>query len=133
MKDFAQKVFVLGFAAALLVFGLTACQRGDSGLTGAPGADGVTGSQGPTGAQGDAGASGTNGADGQPATVVPLCPGVSNYGAFVEVGLCINNQLYGVYSANGGFLTLLAPGNYTSNAIGSACSLIVVANCAVTH
>lgn len=104
---------------------LAACapQKGDTGRSGSQG-DSIVGPVGPTGPRG---------ADGQPAQVVPLCPGVSSYGTFVEVGLCINNQLYGVYSANGGFLTYLAPGSYSSNAIGSACSLTVQANCVVTH
>ena len=79
------------------------------------------------------GVAGPAGADGRIATVVPLCPGVSNYGTFVEVGMCINGQLYAVYSANGGFMTLLAPGNYASNAIGSACNLTVHSNCIVSH
>jgi hypothetical protein len=98
---------------------------GAIGQTGAPGQNGLPGLVGPAGPQGLTGNS--------PVTVVPLCPGVSNYGAFVEVGLCINDSLYAVYSQNGGFMTLLAPGNYTSNAIGSACNLTVQANCAVSH
>lgn len=101
--------------------------KGDQGIIGPVGPGGSDGSTGPQGPQGPAGA------DGQPAQVVLLCPGVSNYGTFVEVGLCINNRLYGVYSANGGFLTELAPGSYTSNAIGSACNLTVQDNCVVTH
>lgn len=78
------------------------------------------------------GNNGANGTDATPVTVVPLCPGVSNYGAFVEVGVCINGELYGVYSANGGFLTKLANGSYSSNAIGSACNLTVT-GCVVTN
>ncbi len=109
-------------AAVLL---LPAC-RGPEGVQGRSGSPG----QSIVGPQGTAG---VNGADAVPVTVVPLCPGVSNYGAFVEVGLCLNGQLYGVYSALDGFLTLLAPGTYNSNAIGSACSLEVHAGCVVTH
>lgn len=89
--------------------------------------DGCNGETGPQGLQGP------QGANGAAATVVPLCPGVSNYGVFVEVALCLNDSLYAVYSANGGFLTLLAPGNYSSNAIGSACNLTVAAHCKVSH
>lgn len=109
--------------------------RGIKGDAGAPGQS-VTGPQGPAGhdgATGPTGDVGPRGSDGEIATVIQLCPGYSNYGTFVETALCINNQLYGVYSANGGFLTLLAPGNYTSNAIGSACNLTVVANCGVVN
>lgn len=103
---------------------------GQNGSNGTNGQDGATGSQGP---QGPAGASGANGIDTTPITVVNLCPGTSNYGVFVEIALCLNNNLYAVYSANGGFLTYLAPGGYSSNAIGSACSLTVQPNCVVTH
>lgn len=114
---------------------VVACRgpRGDQGIQGLPGI-GETGPAGRDGNDGATGPQGPAGADGQIATVVPLCPGVSSYpGVFVEAALCINNQLYGVYSANGGFLTELPPGNYTSNAIGSACNLTVQPNCVVTH
>lgn len=113
--------------ALLVLFALTtlaACGRvGRNGIDGVNGRDGINGTDG---AQGPAGA------DGTAVTIVPLCPGVSNYGAFVEVGMCINGKLYGVYSANGGFLTLLSDGAYRSNAIGSACDL-TVHGCTVTH
>lgn len=116
----------VGVAALLL----TACQEGPRGYTGAPGGQGGVGPQGPTGATGPAGA---NGADGQPAQVAQLCPGISNYGTFVEIALRINSRLYAVYSQNGGFLTYLAPGNYSSNAVGSACNFTVTADNQITH
>lgn len=129
-----------------LMVSMAACapRKGDKGDTGATGATGQTGTIGPTGPAGNNGndgvdgtnghdgATGPRGADGAIATVLQLCPGYSNYGTFVETALCINNQLYGVYSANGGFLTLLAPGRYTSNGIGSACSFSVLPDCVVT-
>lgn len=87
---------------------------------------------GSPGPMGTAGVNGSNGTNATPITVVNLCPGVSNYDAFVEVGLCISGKLYGVYSSQGGFMTYLADGNYSSNAIGSACSLTVT-GCTVTH
>jgi hypothetical protein len=75
---------------------------------------------------------GPTGADGTTITIVQLCPGHTTYpSTFLEVAMCINNKLYGVYSANGGFMTELPPGNYSSNAIGSACNLTVLANCMV--
>lgn len=120
----------------VLVVFLIACagkngSNGSNGLQGLPGTSGLTG---PSGSQGNTGLTGPRGADGQIATVVQLCPGVTTYpGVFVEVALCINNQLYGVYSANNGFLTLLVPGSYTSNAIGSACNLTILDNCIVTN
>lgn len=83
------------------------------------------------------GLNGSPGAPGAPGTVVSvvqLCPGVPSYpGVFVEVGVCISNQLYGVYSIPNAFFTLLPPGNYTSSGIGSACNLTVKAGCIVTH
>ncbi len=106
--------------ALFCLLNLTACGRGERGEIG------------PAGNSGEVGAIGPSGADGTVVTIVPLCPGVSNYGAFVEVGMCINGKLYGVYSANGGFLTLLADGAYSSNAIGSACNL-TVNGCTVSH
>lgn len=67
-------------------------------------------------------------------TVIKLCPGTTTYpGVFVEVALCLENKLYAVYSANNGFLVELVPGHYSSNAIGSACSLTVKDNCEVTN
>ena len=86
---------------------------------------------GPVGATG---ATGPSGADGTAFTVVQLCPGVPSYpGTFIETALCIDNQLYAVYSANDGFLTLLTPGSYSSDGIGSSCNLTVLPNCVVTH
>lgn len=92
------------------------------------------GQQGANGSNGSNGTNGINGTNATPVTIVPLCPGVSNYGTFIEVALCYGGTtLVGVYSANGGFATVLAPGNYSSNAIGSACNLTVQANCVITH
>lgn len=107
---------VLKIWILLFLLSLAACapEKGEPGKAGAPGQVGPPG------------------ADGQPARVVKLCPGVTAYpGVFVEVALCINNSLFGVYSANGGFLTELPPGTYSSNAIGSACNLLVLPNCKV--
>ena len=111
-----------------------------NGASGAPGQDGVDGTQGTpgqagqNGATGPTGANGANGADAIPVTSVKLCPGESTYpSAFVEYALCLEGRLFAVYSANGGFLALLPPGNYSSNAIGSSCSLTVGPNCQVTH
>ncbi len=108
---------VLALYVVLLVLLLSACGKPDKGDRGS---DGAVGKQGPAGQ------------DLVPVTVVKLCPGATTYpSVFVEVGLCINNKLWGVYSANGGFLTELSPGNYSSNAIGSACNLKILPNCVV--
>lgn len=94
------------------------------------------GAQGATGAAGSNGANGTNGTNGTnatPVSLIKLCPGTPSHTVFVEYAICVQNQLYAVYSANGGFLTLLSPGGYTSDGIGSACNLTVAANCVVSH
>lgn len=104
---------------------LAAC----AGPRGESGAQGEAGSQGPAGANG---ANGLNGADGNQITVVALCPGHTNYGTFIETALCINGQLQAVYSLNGGFLTTIVDGNYSSNAVGSACNFTVT-GCVVSH
>jgi hypothetical protein len=100
-----------------------------NGLTGSVGAIGAAGPQGEQGATGPAGEAGTQ------VTVVQFCPGVtSTYPSnFPEVGFCISNQLYAVYSANDGFLTLVTPGVYSSDGINASCTFTVAANCEVTQ
>lgn len=99
---------------------------GPQGPSGSNGNDGDDGAIGPTGPVGDTGASGTL------ATFVQFCPGVTAYpSTFVEVGICVNHNLYAVYSANDGFLTLIPPGRYHSNAIGSRCDFTVLTDCDV--
>lgn len=92
------------------------------------------------GATGNPGESivGPKGDDGSPGTVITpinLCPGfVPSYpNVFPEYALCIQGNLYGVYSANGGFLVKMPPGTYSSNGINASCTLTVGANCAVSH
>lgn len=128
----AQPCFVASQPGSILI----QCPDGSSqaihsGIDGTKGSDGQEGAIGPQGAQG---IQGLAGADGTQITVVALCPGTPSYPSiFLEDALCINNALYGVYSANGGFLTLLPPGTYSSNAIGATCSLTVRPHCQVTH
>jgi hypothetical protein len=50
---------------------------------------------------------------------------------FPEVGFCLANKLYAVYSANGGFMTEIPPGTYRSNAVGSSCTFVVLTNCRI--
>lgn len=66
-------------------------------------------------------------------TPVQFCPNVTpTYPTtFPEVGFCIQGNLYAVYSANDGFLSLIPPGTYVSNAIGSACTFTVLADCVI--
>jgi hypothetical protein len=67
-------------------------------------------------------------------TPVQFCPGTTSYpGEFNEVGFCINNNLYAVYSANNGFLTYIPNGYYNSNAIGSSCNFYVNSNCVISY
>ena len=123
-------------------------QNGNNGLDGKDGQDGQNGLNGQDGQDGQNGLNGLNGQDGQdgqdgtntvietPSEVVPiaLCPGTTTYpNKFVEQALCINNQLYGVYSQNNGFLVLLPPGQYVSNGINSTCSFEVLPNCIVYY
>lgn len=86
---------------------------------------------GPTGPQGPMGPAGSNGTL---IRIIQFCPGVvSQYPTtFPEVGFCINNSIWAVYSANDGFLTEIIPGRWNSNAIGSACSFTVLPGCIVT-
>lgn len=123
----------------LAVITLSACRgpRGDEGsngqtVVGPTGPQGIQGLPGLVGPMGPAGLNGSNGSDAS-IGIVQLCPGVSNYGTFVEIALRINGDLYAVYSANGGFMTYLAPGNYTSNGIGAACNLTVNADGTVSY
>lgn len=105
---------------------------GQNGTNGVNGQNGSNGVDGQNGSNGQDGAPGANGIDATPVTIVPLCPGVSNHAVFVEIGICLGGKLYGVYSANGGFMTYLADGAYSSNAIGSACNLVIT-GCVVSH
>jgi hypothetical protein len=100
---------------------------------GATGATGATGAAGTNGVDGSTGPQGPTGSPGTVVTPIQFCPNVTaNYPTnFPEYGLCINNQIYGVYSANDGFLALLPPGAYSSNAIGNSCNFTITANCGV--
>lgn len=105
--------------------------NGTNGSDGQNGATGATGATGPTGA---AGTNGINGTNGTVITMVKLCGGATVYPSkFVEVAACINGSLWGVYSANGGFLTELPAGTYGSNGINSSCNFVIGSNCTVAN
>lgn len=91
------------------------------------GLDGLNGEKGEKGDKGDPGKNGTN------VWTVELCPSDTTVypTTFVERGLCINGNLFAVYSQNGGFLTKLPPGLYISNAVGSNCTFEVKLGCKV--
>jgi|ERR1035437_2263438 hypothetical protein len=151
-QKFSQKeVFMKIIFLVLTISMLAACggKTGDAGSIGATGAPGVSGPTGATGPQGTDGTNGTNGSDGAtgpqgvpgtngtnatPVTVVTLCPGVSTYpSTFVEIALCLNNNLYAVLSEHDGFLTYLPPGKYESKALDSSCDLTVHPGCVISH
>lgn len=131
------------FIIAIMMVGMVGCGRnGRAGVDGGVGPQGAQGNAGATGAQGAPGnpgsnglngTNGTNGADAAPLTIVPFCPGFtpSYPNVFPEYGICLQNQLYGVYSANGGFMALLPPGTYSSNGINASCTFTISANCQV--
>lgn len=79
-------------------------------------------------------ANGTNGTPGTVMAPLQFCPGTPSYPSkFIEVGFVINGSVYAVYSANGGFMALIPPGNYTSNGIGSSCNFTLNADNTVTN
>jgi len=99
------------------------------------GAVGATGPTGATGAQGPQGPAGQNGTDATPITFVQFCSGFTpTYpSSFPEYGICVNNVMYGVYSANGGFLAELLPGEYSSDGINASCTFTIGQNCQVSQ
>lgn len=128
MKEF----FVIIFAI-LVALVLSGGCKGAPGMQGPAGEQGEEGSVGSVGAVGPAGPAGSNGTI---ITVVQFCQGTSGSEyptTFPEVGLCINGNIYAVYSANDGFLTEIVPGVYDSNAVGSACTFTVEEGCLIKH
>lgn len=104
--------------------------NGQDGANGADGAPGEKGDKGDIGATGATGAKGDKGDAGTPGTtveVVQLCGScVGAYpNVFPEIGLCMNGKLYGVYSANDGFLVFLPNGAYHSKGINCECNLVI--------
>ena len=128
-----MKLLIIVYALLILVLCM-GC-RGPQGVQGGQGQVGIPGQTivGPAGPVGAPGLNGTNGQDGTIVTPIQFCPGsVPTYpSTFPEYGFCIDNQLYAVYSANGGFLALIPDGDYQSNAVGSSCSFHV-SGCTVT-
>lgn len=84
------------------------------------------GTNGSNGSNGIDGSNGTNGLNGTQITTIKFCSHLPIYpSTFPEYGVCIDNMLYAVYSANGGFLTYLPNGSYSSNGKNSACAFTV--------
>lgn len=138
-NDQTRLLLIFTVLTALALMGCSGAD-GKDGVNGAVGHQGdvgptgPVGGRGPTGDDGLQGIPGLDGADGTQITIVKFCPGVTVYPTkFVEIGWCIEGSVYGTYSQNGGFSTLLPPGAYTSNAIGSSCSFTILANCGISH
>lgn len=114
---------------ALLIQGCAKPKDGINGATGQPGASVV----GPAGSVGATGPQGIPGIDTTPMTIIQFCPGfVQSYpSTFAESGFCIGGIMYGVYSANNGFIAELPPGVYSSNGINASCTFTLESNCVV--
>jgi len=105
-----------------------------NGTNGTNGHDGQNGTNGQNGQDGQNGHDGTNGTNGTVVSSVQFCPGTVSYpSTFPEVGFVIGGQLYAVYSANGGFLTYIPPGTYSSNGINNSCTFTVHSDGSITH
>lgn len=96
------------------------------------------GMNGVDGIDGQNGHDGTNGQDGAPGTVIVMvkfCPGVTPHypNSFPEWGIKIGTGIWAVYSANGGFLTQLLPGSYTTTGIGTNCNFTITTDGQVLH
>lgn len=122
----------------VMLLSAASCGRGPIGPAGPAGSNGTNGT---SGLSGSAGATGATGQQGQPGidssgvTVVQLCVDcVPVYpSVFAEIAFCIQGNLYGTYSANGGFSALLTPGAYNSDGINCSCTFIINPNCVVTQ
>lgn len=103
---------------------LIGCAKGPQGDNGT---QGVTGPQGPEGV-----ALAPSGSNPLP---IMLCIGVeAKYlKNFPRWALCINNNLYGFYAENGGFMSILPPGHYESAGLVAMCVFTVSSNCVVSQ
>lgn len=153
MKILSVLFFVLSLAACGKGPIGPAGPQGPAGATGAPGASCTvsTVSDSPAAPNGGSliscpdgttslvlngtdGTNGTNGSNGTVVAAVQFCSGTPSYpSTFPEIGFCIDNTLYAVYSANDGFLTEVTPGEYSSDGENSSCDFTVGANCQVTQ
>lgn len=125
-------VIIVAAVLIFIILSLPGCLEGERGIVGPTGQTGSVGSSGAPGSTGAQGLQGQPGVDTTPITIVQFCQGAYSYpSVFPEEGFCIAGNLYAVYSANDGFLSILPPGLYESNAIGSACTFIVLPNCEI--
>ena len=124
----------VGSAVAVNGGALLTCTDGTSALI-VNGANGTNGVDGATGAQGATGAVGPQGQPGTMFKSVQFCPGLTpTYPTtFAEVGFVIGTDVYGVYSANDGFMAFLPPGRYSSNGINASCNFTINADGTVSQ
>lgn len=117
--------------------GGTVVSIGETSYVACNGSNGVIGPVGPKGDPGQSieGPAGSPGQPGTQITTIQFCQGITpTYpSTFPEIGICIANQLYAVYSANGGFMVFLTPGTYSSNGINASCTFTVGDNCEVSQ
>lgn len=94
----------------------------------------TNGTDGTNGTNGSNGSNGTNGTNGTVVEPIQFCTGFTQTypSVFAECGFCINGIMYGVYSANDGFLAELPPGTYSSDGINSSCTFTIGDNCKVS-
>lgn len=99
------------------------------------GKQGSRGQQGAVGPQGNIGTEGPTGANGSTIMSVQLCGSCQAVypSDFPETAFCIDGNLYGVYSTNGGFLALLPPGQYSSDGVGCSCVFSILENCQISN
>lgn len=77
---------------------------------------------------------GTPGNNGTSISPIQFCLGTTTYpNEFNEMGFCVEGNIYAIYSVNGGFMTLIPPGSYSSNAINSSCNFSVENNCVIVQ
>lgn len=132
MTNFKMAMTAVGITLLILLF--SSCGKvGPKGPAGDPGTS-VVGQQGPEGTPGAAGPTGPQGSSWGGWTVVQLCPNcVPTYpSTFAEIAWCYRGSLYGTYSANGGFSSMLPPGAYSSDGINCSCNFVIEPDCQVT-
>lgn len=132
IKDILYLAVIVAFWI-IIAFYLAACAgpRGHDGssIVGPVGPSGETGAVGPKGPSGSTGAQGPAGTG---VAAVKFCSQTAYYpSVFPEYGLCLNQQLFAVYSTNGGYLAYIPNGSYYSNAVGSQCNFHV-SGCSVS-
>lgn len=89
------------------------------------------------GEKGDKGDPGIPGLDGAQITLIQFCPNSTpTYPSiFPESAFCISNQVYAILDQGNGYdyLTIITPGAYTSQGVGSVCNFIVKENCEIVN